>query len=514
MEQAGQENRIISIILGADRFDGLRSVKSDEVGAAFRQSKEDFATYVQKMASNVLDKFNSEDLPDRLLEEVVDFLRKEKSATDLIVYYVGHGGSIAIGDRSEYFLALRKTTDADKYLDGLRVSNFALAINKNASKLRAIIILDCCYSAKAVQYFTGADPDPTGSRKTPFGLSLFVASPGEVEAIVPPGEKHTLFSGCLLDVLSSGIAKGSKLLSINDIATEVKGIIERRYPNDGVRPEVHSPRQRFGDVADFPLFPNPAWRSEQRQQEREPQHNIPPQTLVQRDLPLSFFVAGAGLSVSSSTAVLACTVIEDPDSMRKAITIAKERLIKSPVFDLDQLTQNRLRRTGFDYFADDPGVRTKFIESIAPLTYEAYTCVAKTTYFGEAAEESVFCELFGRLLFDRIKKHRSRRIEIFLCAERESLLALLQGVVSSCVHNINTSGPGQVRVLPALRITGGIEHCLELTRYVAAIVQQRLDPSESKIQVARQYRTIKSKVRLIRRLDTGEYFSRHHPLPD
>jgi hypothetical protein len=122
--------------------------------------------------------------------------------------------------------------------------------------------------------------------------------------------------------------------------------------------------------------------------------------------------------------------------------------------------------------------------------------------------------LFGRLLFDRIKKHRSRRIEIFLCAERESLLALLQGVVSSCVHNINTSGPGQVRVLPALRITGGIEHCLELTRYVAAIVQQRLDPSESKIQVARQYRTIKSKVRLIRRLDTGEYFSRHHPLPD
>jgi len=514
LEPVGENNRIISIILGADRFDGLRSVRSEEVGAAFKQSKDDFAAYVQTIASSLLDKFRSDDLPDQLCEDVAGFLRREKSATDLIVYYVGHGGSIALGDRSEYFLALRRTTDDDKYINGLRVSNLAQVINKNAARLRAVIILDCCYSAKAVQYFMGGDPDPIGSTKIPFGLTLFTASPGEVEAVVPKGEKHTMFSGCLLDVLSNGIAERGRLLSINEISAQIRITIKQRYPDDGVRPEVHSPRQRYGDVADYPLFPNPAYRPGPQHQETESQYSIPPETASQTDIPLSFFMAGAGLFASSSMAVLACTVIEDLDSIRKAIGTARERLIKSTVLDLDERTQKRLRKTGFDYFADDPDVRTKFIESIAPLTYEAYTCAAKRTYFGESAEESVFCELFGRLLIDRIKKHRSRRIEIFLSAERESLLAPLQGVVSSCVHNINTGGRGQVRALPVVRMEEQIKECLELTGYVAAIVQQRLDPSESETQAARQFRRIQSKVRLIRRLDTGEYFSRHHPLSD
>jgi Caspase domain len=513
LQQAPRNSRIISIILGADRFDGLKSVASYEVETAFRQSKKDVEAYLETIGSTPLDRFNSEELPDELCEHVAEFLRSEKAATDLVVYYIGHGGSIALSDRSEYFLALRRTTDAEKYINGLRVSNFAQVINKNAARIRAIIILDCCYSARAAQYFSGADPDPVGDTKTPFGVTLFAASPGEVEAMVPKGEQHTMFSGCLLEVLAGGIAERGPLLSINEIAGQVRSLIDQRYTVDGVRPEVHSPRQRYGDVADYPLFPNRAYRGTLPSADLKPESGASVETTGDLDFPLRFFVAGAGLK-DSSIAVLACAVVEEVDPIQKAVSAARSRLVKSRVLDLDPTTQARLQKSGFDYFVDDPDVRAKFIETIAPLTYEAYTCAATETYFRESAEESVLCELFGRLLIDRIRKHRFRRIQILINQERKALLSLLQGVVSSCVHNINTSGRGSVRVEPVVQVASGREECLELTGYVAAIVHERLDPSTSRTQAARHYRRIESKVRLIRRLDTGEYFSRHHPLPD
>ena len=84
----------------------------------------------------------------------------------------------------------------------------------------------------------------------------------------------------------------------------------------------------------------------------------------------------------------------------------------------------------------------------------------------------------------------------------------------SCVHSINTTSRGQVRELPAVHTADALEECLELTGYVAAIIRERLDSVTSETSAARRYRNIESKVRLIRRLDTGEYFSRHHPLPN
>jgi Caspase domain len=505
-------SRIISIILGADHFDGLRSVKSEEVRAAFAASTRDFAAYVSRIAAVVCDKFNAPDNPDGLCKDLAAFLRSESTATDLIVYYVGHGGSISENDRSEYFLALRGTTDAEKYLDGLRVSNFAQVINKNAARLRAIVILDCCYSARAVKYFEGSQPNATGIAPIPFGLTLFTASAREVEAVVPPNQKYTMFSGCLLDVLNKGIPTAGPRLSIREIAIQVRALINQLYKDDWVRPEVNSPQQRFGDVADYPLFPNPAYPGAPDQPQTEREVTASQAEPLAANMPLCMFVADAGLS--SSTVSLACAAIEDPVAVRNAIGGSRQRIIKNTVLDLDRNTQNRLRTSGFDYFVDDSDVRAKFVETMIPLTYEAYTCVAKRSYFGEASEERVFCELFGRLMIDRIKKHRAREIKIILPPERKGLIDLLRGVIASCVHRINTERRGHVLAMPMVQINEDLDECLELSRYVAAIVQQRLDPSDSESQSKRRFRQIKSKVRLIRRLDTGEYFSRHHPLPD
>jgi hypothetical protein len=415
----------------------------------------------------------------------------------------------------EYFLALRTTTETERYATGLRVSDLAQAVNRNAAKLRAIIILDCCYAGEAVRYFTGGDPVADPSSKIPFGLTLFTASSSRQEAVVPAAEKRTMFSGCVLDVLHSGIPERGPLLSIKDVADAARLLINQRYPDNGVRPEIHSPRQRYGDVADYGLFPNVASLSAPRPSGTDVSVEVPS---VERGTPrersLGFFVADAGLVNSSGMAVLACAVIEDPDSVRREVENTRRVLITSAVLGLGVEARERLRTVGFDYLIDDSDVRGKFIQSIATLTYEAYTCAANRAYFKETSEERIFCELFGRLLFDRISKHKSQRIEIFLRSERAGLVDVLQGVVSSCVHSINSGGRGKVLYHPTIHTMQPRDGCIEVVKYVAAIVRQRLDDGESERSGRRDFRRIESRVRLIRRLDTGEFFSRHRSLPD
>ena len=480
------------------------------------QSQQNFATYAARISSEILDKFDSEDLPNQLCLDIGRFLKSANAPTDLLVYYVGHGGFMNDAmENSDYFLALRKTTDADKYATGLRVNDLAQAINRNAVSLRAVIILDCCYSAKAVKYFSGGDPLAGNASKVPFGLTLFTASPPRQEAIVPLGGKLTMFSECLLDTLENGIPEKGPLLTVNEIAEHTRLLIARRYPDDGVRPEVHSPRQRYGDVAGFPLFPNAASQSVPVLTELAvPQKVPPPVSMRLQHDSLAIFFADANLRGSSGIPVLACAVVENPDSIRKAVDDTRRRLINSAVLGLGAEVQERLRKAGFDYFVDDSDVRAKFIATIATLTYEAYTCAADKAFFGATSEQRIFCELFGRLVFDRISKHKTKRIEILLKNERAGLLEALEGVVSSCVHRINSSRRGEVSHTPALHVVKSRDGCIELTHYVAAIVGQRLATGVSAPEDRRDYRKIESKVRLIRRLDSGEYFSRHFPLKD
>lgn len=418
-------------------------------------------------------------------------------------------------ESQEYFLALRSTTEAVKFATGLRVSDLAQTINRNAAGLRAIIILDCCYAGAAARYFQSGDPVAEPSSKIPFGLTLFAASPSRQEASIPPGGKRTMFSDCLLDVLCSGIAEKGPLLSIRDISDRVRLLIEERYRGDAVRPEIHSPRQRHGDVADYPLFPNLAFSAGPKLGDVDAVPEIQSAAPVPRqEPPLALFVADEGLVELPGIAVLSCAVIESPESVRRAVENTRRLLINSAVLDLGVEVKERLQKDGFDYRQDDSDVRATFIETIAPLTYEAYSCAADISYFKDAPEQRIFCELFGRLLFDRISKHKSERIEIFLKNERAGLLEVLEGVVSSCVHRINSSGRGQVRYEPTINMIKPRDGCIELAKYVAAVVAQRLDQRKSAAKERRDYRRIESKVRLIRRLDTGQFFSRHHPLRD
>jgi tetratricopeptide (TPR) repeat protein len=68
-----------------------------------------------------------------------------------------------------------------------------------------------------------------------------------------------MFSDCFLEVLEKGIVDGRKMLSLAEIGIVVQRLVRTKFGQRAVRPEIHSPRQGGGDVATFPLFPNPAY---------------------------------------------------------------------------------------------------------------------------------------------------------------------------------------------------------------------------------------------------------------
>src|SRR5262249_39653318 len=90
------------------------------------------------------------------------------------------------------------------------------------------------------------------------GTPLLCSSSSRNVSIAPTGERHTMFSGALLEVLRRGDPAGESLLSLEAVGARVSDLIRDRYDDRGVRPEVHSPDQREEDIARMPLFPNPA----------------------------------------------------------------------------------------------------------------------------------------------------------------------------------------------------------------------------------------------------------------
>jgi hypothetical protein len=83
------------------------------------------------------------------------------------------------------------------------------------------------------------------------------------------GLSHTTFSGALLSALHHGHGSLGPRLSLSELGDLVKEHIHETYPDTAVRPEVHSPDQREGDVADVPLFPNTSFLTQKAEAESQ-----------------------------------------------------------------------------------------------------------------------------------------------------------------------------------------------------------------------------------------------------
>jgi Caspase domain len=271
-ENPSPESTLV-VLLGASEFPKAPGFTPSP---AFRGSADKLRDYLLSTdgfdlpSQNLLDLFNS-DLPSPDLDErVSQFLEKRTDelqqamtpVRDVLVYYVGHGAFSE--DGSDYYLAIRDSRARNESFSSYQMKALAKTLNEQARERRKYLILDCCFSATAYASFQSA-PLEVARQQTleefpDKGTALLCASGAKEPAKAPPGQPLTMFSGALIDVLTTGAPEESESFSLSQIGEMVQARLRKLYRDQAVRPQVLAPDQRQGDLSKLPLFPNAALR--------------------------------------------------------------------------------------------------------------------------------------------------------------------------------------------------------------------------------------------------------------
>jgi len=240
---------------------------------------------------NVKHLFNSLEEAAEQLEEATTFIELRRAElekagskiSDLIIYYVGHGG---FGGRSsDFFLAIQATREFDPLASSVTAQSLAGVIQHAARGLRTYLILDCCFAGAFQKVFQSSGgplglaqvklddvlPEDTDIRARhsqaipESGIGILCASGSRDPAKAPPGMEYTMFTDALLHVLRVGDADAPPALSLNEIQLLLRRNLTRRFADEAVRPEVHVPEQRRGRLDLLPLFTNMARAEEVRE---------------------------------------------------------------------------------------------------------------------------------------------------------------------------------------------------------------------------------------------------------
>ena len=265
-----EPRRTLAVVLGASAWPLYSGFQSSP---AFRNSAEAVRDYLLASSGlglpgkNLKFLFDSHDDPPGILDEIMRFSRERievlrnggEDVTDIVVYYVGHGGFA--NPSSDYFLALRSTRTVDPYLSSLPIISLARTLNEVGRHLRRYLILDCCFAAAAYKTFQADGPLSVAAVKVtdafpPSGTALLCASGAKDPAKAPANLDRTMFTGALLSVLEEGDRASPPLLSLQDVGYLVRQRILQTFATEGVRPEVLVPEQRHGRVDEIPIFPN------------------------------------------------------------------------------------------------------------------------------------------------------------------------------------------------------------------------------------------------------------------
>jgi len=260
----------LALVLGASEWPlHTRLGKSP----AFKASAQELQDYLEASdglslpAEQVKSLFDLNIPADEMLDEIRTFIAKqvelararEAPVRNLLIFYIGHGGFSG----EDYYLAIRRTRDGTEGASSLRVRDLAHALKEIARPLRRYIILDCCFAASAVGEFQSGPVTQVVRQRTldafpGKGTALLCAASAKAPARTPEASQYTMFGGALLDVLKRGDPEFGPALSLEDLGSLLVRRLRDTYLDEAVRPEVHSPDQREGDIADLPLFPNMA----------------------------------------------------------------------------------------------------------------------------------------------------------------------------------------------------------------------------------------------------------------
>jgi hypothetical protein len=270
--------RAVAIILGARVFP--KSPGLEVHGTRFSNSAFAFRKYLENVLGIprrfILDLFDDNRSPSEILNDISADLARHLTemrsnntpVQDLFFYYVGHG-FLEGKNISDLCLAIRATDVDNLEITTLEMRRLAWVIRSRAGFQRRYLILDCCYGAAASRAWSqSAGPAQLAMRST---LSLFPnESPTQGTALLCAAESNkeanalgkrglTTFSDALLECLEGGRSELGARVSLNSLHAMILEYLRDNYRDTDrfVRPKVESPEASEGDVALFPVFPNP-----------------------------------------------------------------------------------------------------------------------------------------------------------------------------------------------------------------------------------------------------------------
>ena len=255
------ERICLALILGASEFPNLTL----DGNPAFANSAHELEGYLGArdggpVAYRVESLFDSQAEVADQCDQIVGCLERNSDATELLLYYVGHGDFTRTRD---YYLVLRCTRKPWEDTTGLRVSTLATIVRRHFADRRVYVLLDCCFAGEAVREFQSGVEElvehQTLDEFPESGTALLLASSKHEPAISPTSLSRTMFCEGLLSVLNDGIAGGERHLTLSQVADRIRVVLKDRFGGEAVLPEIHTPRQKAGDVARMPLFPNAAY---------------------------------------------------------------------------------------------------------------------------------------------------------------------------------------------------------------------------------------------------------------
>jgi Caspase domain len=186
----------------------------------------------------------------------------------LLVYFAGHGRT---GPHNELYLSM---TDTDP--DELRVSALPFDIIRDvlgdSPATNRVLILDCCFSGRAIQDMSGPDEAILGQIGIE-GTYTLTSAPANAVALAPVGADYTAFTGELITLLRTGLPEGPELLTFATVYRQLLHTMTRRG--------LPLPRQRgTGTVDQLALARNVARQQGQKVTPRSQQAGEPAQAPI------------------------------------------------------------------------------------------------------------------------------------------------------------------------------------------------------------------------------------------
>lgn len=169
-------------------------------------------------------------------------------ATDtLIIYYAGHG---LLDDSTSLHLGLTTSTPRLVVADSMPFEVVRVMLRRSRARAR-ILILDCCYSGRAIGTM-GAASELAAGQVAVDGTYTLTSSAATRASLAPPGSRLTAFTGELLRLLRQGRPSGPPELDMHSIYLGLKESLATRG--------LPEPQQRVDNTAHHvALVKNVAW---------------------------------------------------------------------------------------------------------------------------------------------------------------------------------------------------------------------------------------------------------------